>query len=307
LSKKYWHTKDEEMNEIKRFYNGYNFWNNNDLIYNPYSINSLFLNQEYWYYWANTWRASLIKNYLTNTSKKEYIKICNRLNGDKAIPFQSEGDILSLDETLDEYWIIKLLYITWYLTRKWMSLVPPNEETRFSILSDFLKLTYEWNEEIISLYRDTWVILMSWILNNDESDIHYAMKRIEWKMKDIVHDWQSWNPEWMFKEKFLELLRYSLSPADYIIHVEKWNDRWDADIVIEIPYIKAVIIIEAKATWTLDSAMEQIECKYLDTYLHKNNFTDIYMIWMKRFRGTANDTQKSELSWSKVKHINKSI
>jgi hypothetical protein len=36
-----------ELIKIKSYYNGYNFWNENDTIYNPFSINNLFLSYNY--------------------------------------------------------------------------------------------------------------------------------------------------------------------------------------------------------------------------------------------------------------------
>ncbi len=116
------------------------------------------------------------------------MRIYDIINNDKILPLEDSYDILSLNWDIEYSWIIRLLYISWYLTKKWLWLVPPNKETKYSILTDFINLVYEGNRPLILFFSQTWKILMNWILNWYKEDVNYAFEKIEIAMKDIVHD-----------------------------------------------------------------------------------------------------------------------
>jgi hypothetical protein len=146
LSTKKWTTTDVQLQNIKNFYNWYNFWIEDDLIYNPYSVNLLFDKLEYNYYWSDTWRASLIVNYLKNSRKEDYQEALDLiLEGDVDTSTISQN-ILTLQQD-GSWWyrdILNILYITWYLTSKDWHLTFPNKEAEFSVRQDLIKLAYAW-------------------------------------------------------------------------------------------------------------------------------------------------------------------
>jgi hypothetical protein len=169
---------------------------------------------------------------------------------------------------------------------------------------DFIEIAYEWNEELRSLYLDMWREFIYAITQNDTETINYCLWKLEAKMKTVIHKNQSWNPEWLFKDKFVDILSLSLSPTRFDIKKEVWTDRGDADIVIEIPSLQSVIIIEAKGSEWLDKALKQIETKYLPVYRNnKQRFKHIYMMGIKRDKWNKDSKNESKLSWTDVVYI----
>jgi len=288
LAQKNWNSIDEELLKIKDFYNWYNFWNENDLIYNPYSINILMQSGIYWYYWSNTWRSSLIVNYLKDVSKDDYLEIIDKIKKWKLSNIW-KSDILELNKSWGEISIGTILYITWYLTYKNRKYVLPNKETRVSVMQDFLEIVYWWNSKRTQIYNTWWRTIINGLLENDEYTLKEWLDWLEYLLQHTPHQWQRWNPETALKVRLLDIIDIWLDDNYQSIYIEDSTDNGDVDISIIDKWYKKAVIIEAKWSWTLESAIPQALNQYVTHY--QSQWFEVTILWIRRNR------DKSKLSY----------
>ncbi|GIW23110.1 MAG: hypothetical protein KatS3mg068_2117 [Candidatus Sericytochromatia bacterium] len=137
LANKFNIQKEKLLYEIRRWYNGYS-WNGKDFLYNPYSILSLFLKQEF----NNYWFATGTPTFLIKLIKEKNVDIKEFDNLEKLSSLLESFEIDNID-------IYSLLFQTGYLTikkviqedftRKKYILSYPNLEVKESFLNNILK------------------------------------------------------------------------------------------------------------------------------------------------------------------------
>ena len=114
-------TKDEWLQDIKTWYNGYS-WDGENFVYNPYSILNLFQEGRFANYWFETGSPS----FLVRLIKKYKIDL------DELENFKAGEELFSSFE-IDGMHVASLLFQTGYLTIK--QILPTTRRKRFYILS----------------------------------------------------------------------------------------------------------------------------------------------------------------------------
>lgn len=266
---------DEELEQIRYFYNGYNFWEDNDLIYNPYSINLLFQKQKYDLYWANTWRAQLVVDYISNISNDEYIRTIDDIRNWNIVA--NSKDIFILDKSRVN--LIGLLYQVWYLTiQEWVYRIP-NREAEFCLIEDFTQIAFNYNSELLNIFSNSGKYLTDWIFNNNQRLIESWLVGLERVLLNINPKWYQHNPEWQLKWYLYNTLLISwLTPYRTVSQEEITNNGF-SDIVIRDNRLKTFIIIEAKWSEWLNGALKQVRDQYIDFYI--NQWYKVILFWIK--------------------------
>jgi len=271
-------TIEKELQNIKNFYNGYNFWNENDLIYNPYSINLLFDKQTYDYYWSDTWRSSLIVNYLSNVSKDDYNEIIEKIKRWKLTNIWSH-DILELKNSTDSTSIWTLLYITWYLTYKQGKYVLPNKETRISVIQDFINIVYWYNSKKSKILNYDGRNIIEWLLENDKYLLSEWLEWLKYLLVKTVYQWQFWNPEGVLKIRLQDMFELGLNYNFQELRIEESTNDGDADMIIIDKYRNTAVIIEAKWSEKLEKATHQAIEQYMPFY--KADGYNVIIFWIR--------------------------
>ncbi|MDQ7022916.1 MAG: AAA family ATPase [Candidatus Gracilibacteria bacterium] len=139
LQKKYNFTDEEVKTKITNYYNGFNFGNSEDTIFNPWNINNLFISFEFSYFWADTGIPSAILNYID----KNRINIVDLVEKIKSNKLKLKEVHYKLED-LNHINVAVLFANAGYLTIKksehnTYTLGFPNKETE-SVMLDFLAL-----------------------------------------------------------------------------------------------------------------------------------------------------------------------
>ena len=103
---------DYEMDDVREWYNGYVF--GKDLVYNPWSIINFVKSKELKPHWVNTSSNDLIRESLSNISRKDYNKLVELAEG-RAINVVIEENI-SMDMLDNPEVIWNLMFFSGYLT-----------------------------------------------------------------------------------------------------------------------------------------------------------------------------------------------
>ncbi|HLP58743.1 MAG TPA: AAA family ATPase, partial [Candidatus Deferrimicrobium sp.] len=114
-------TKDELINDIKYWYNGYS-WDGTNFVYNPFSILNLFRNKKF----ANYWFESGSPSFLVKLARKEDIALAELEN------YKAGEEVFSAFD-IDKMQVVSILFQTGYLTIK--EIIPISRTRRFYILS----------------------------------------------------------------------------------------------------------------------------------------------------------------------------
>jgi len=139
LAKVTGNTYDETVAEVKKRYDGYLFAKKGARLYNPFSLLSTFLKNDYAYYWFKTGTPTFLTSMLRNT-----LFDIRKFNNDITIP------VKKIDEyRVGETSLTPLLYQTGYLTIKSydasldeFTLGYPNEEVKYGFLDELLARFY---------------------------------------------------------------------------------------------------------------------------------------------------------------------
>jgi hypothetical protein len=131
----------EKLKEkIKLYYNGYNFGNSEDTIFNPWNINNFFLKKDFQFYWSNTGIPSAIVDYI-KAKNINVVELTEKIENDELLINEVSLKLEYLDKILPEVFF----YNGGYLTIKDASqniylLDYPNLETKMMMNQFFLEL-----------------------------------------------------------------------------------------------------------------------------------------------------------------------
>lgn len=127
-------TREETINKLREYYDGYNFAENSTAVYNPFSLVRAFAAQKMDYYWF----GSGTPTFLINTLKKFNADI-TELDGCKAMAAQFDAPTESMTS------VLPLFYQSGYLTikgydrnREQYTLRYPNEEVRYGLMNSLI-------------------------------------------------------------------------------------------------------------------------------------------------------------------------
>ncbi|MDE7466495.1 MAG: ATP-binding protein [Muribaculaceae bacterium] len=237
-------TLEEEILELKRWYDGYHFSKKSPDIYNPFSILQVLAYRNYSNYWISSGKPTLLAEQLKNTETdlKEVIHtICN------------ENTLNALD--IDNISIEALLYQTGYLTIKSYNksfslfhLGIPNEEVKQGFFEFLLPYYSSVTQDKVAPFIYNLVIEMR------SGRVDDFMKRLQSLFAGFGHDLK------FDEERNVQnamLLIFSLVG----MHVEAEVRNSDGRIDILVRTTDYVYIMELKYDKSAHEALDQIERK----------------------------------------------
>ena len=237
-------TLEEEILELKRWYDGYHFSKKSPDIYNPFSILQVLAYRNYSNYWISSGKPTLLAEQLKNTETdlKEVIHtICN------------ENTLNALD--IDNISIEALLYQTGYLTIKSYNksfslfhLGIPNEEVKQGFFEFLLPYYSSVTQDKVAPFIYNLVIEMR------SGRVDDFMKRLQSLFAGFGHDLK------FDEERNVQnamLLIFSLVG----MHVEAEVRNSDGRIDILVRTTDYVYIMELKYDKSAREALDQIERK----------------------------------------------
>ena len=273
--------KKEIIEKIKINYNGYNFWNTEDTIFNPWNLNQLFDNNQFGYYWADTGIPSAILNYVSK-NRIDVWMLVEKINETKLLLNEIDFKL----EDLNNINVPVLFTNAWYFTIKKYEdneyvLWYPNKETESVMTSFFFNLIKPNSDFYIMKEISNW--LYEWIVKQDKDllreTFHTMIYNFLW---DIAYEWINKNPEWWFKTFIWMFLR--LNNTYYYPEVQ--NLKWRKDLVI--PVNNKYYIIEAKVDSSTSDAISQIDKKYMPQF---TNWQDVVKIWFNWDKKNKNEVE----------------
>ena len=242
--------------ELKRWYNGYRFFNRAPTVYNPFAIAKALTGsaEQFGSTWSQDCRPTLLVNYL------QQLRGLNiDLNGEIYVRASEIGSV----STLDSLKPMGILYQTGYLTidhfdkrRNWYVLRVPDEELRLD-LNEILRDLYDGNQQtnfydLFTAFTDDELNTFMAILKPMYSNLVYGIK------ESSIHE-----------DNYRRVLHTFFITNGVTCEVEKHQSNGSrADLVVE--YEECVYIFEFKNRDGDDAqvALEQIEDrKYMAPYL----------------------------------------
>ena len=278
LTKKEWLTKIQVLQKIKERYNGFNFGDGENKLYNPRDINNLMLNKQFKYYRADTGIPSGIKEYV-EAKASDLNDLVEKIRNRKKIITETSLSIQDL-KYID---MSSLFFQSWYLTIDEvldMSYVVkfPNKQADFVFTNFFMSLVQP-NPNI-----SNWIIVSNdfykWLFSNDSEIMQEALHKLIYEqLADTPTDRLSKNPEWWLKSFIWALLRLSTV-------YRRWEvpGLWvRADLlIVDKQDPEHCRVVEAKIDKSCDEAILQITNKYEKTV--RTKFSKISKIWINRDR-----------------------
>ncbi len=260
--------------KIKDYYNWFNFWNDDDTLFNPWNINNLFKKFEFSYYWADTWIPSAILNYV----KRNRINVVDLVEKIKSSRLKLKEIHFKLED-LNNVNVAVLFTNAWYLTVKKYenniySLGFPNKETENVMLDFFINFTNPDND--FSLMEDISNELYEWIINEDKELLEKTFEKMIYEfMWETAYEWINKNPEWWLKTFIWMFLRLN----NIYYYPEVQNLKWRKDLVI--PVNNKYYIVEAKVNENAKKAIEQINKLYLPQFTDWKEIVKVWINWDK--------------------------
>jgi len=260
-----WMKEEVLYQEMKKFYNWYNFGNPKDKIYNPWDINNFLLQKQFGMYWSSTWLPSAIEEYISrrNVDVKWLIEDVYSWN---LIVNETDLNLENLN-TISE----KVLLLTGgYLTVKERKLdkmfcIFPNLQVEKVVTNYLLKLTID-NKK----FNDLQIIartLVDGIKNIDLQQIKEAVKWILEQVNNASYEWWKRNPEWWLKTLILLTINLEI---DFAIG-EKHTLRNRNDIFLTINWKEYVIEVK------VDKSQKAL-LKSMKEYKKEDNVV-IWILW----------------------------
>ncbi len=254
---------EEQLEQIKIWYNGYQFAAKGVSVYNPFSVLLLLKQRHYKAHWFETGTPSFLMKLL----KAETFKVEN-LN-----QLQVTDDELDKSD-ISKMSLLSLLYQTGYLTiksydRKLMAyaLDYPNLEVKTaftnSLLDEFADAP---GGQQVSLYKD----MMQAIDSGDYENLFEALKIF---LASIPYPHSSK----MSEHDFQTVLFLIFTLMGYRMGLEVHTNRNRLDATLE--FKDQILIFEYKVNQTAEKAMEQIKNKkYFQPYLNLNKKIHLFGI-----------------------------
>ena len=251
----------ELIDEIRKWYNGYNFSGEKNVIkiYNPFSI-------------INFFSAEFFRNYWINSGNTKFLFDFFRLNNYENIDFEDiKISMKNLDKTdLSEIKLESLLLQTGYLTidsyshqKLEFKLKIPNFEVRDSFFADLITHIYKYKKEI---NFDFLIEIKDSIKNCQFEEL--------FKLLEIYFSGFSYELK-IDRESYYQSLLYALFDLSGTrAKTEECTNQGRIDLVIETE--NNFCIIELKLNKTAEIAIQQVKNrKYYQKYLKYNK--DIYI------------------------------
>ncbi len=234
-------SKEEAVEKIKEWYDGYCFSHECERVYNPFSTLRLFKDKSFENYWFESGTPSFL------------VKLIREKDFDvTSIPMEVKSTLFSVYE-VDKLEVIPLLFQTGYLTivgynKKWnrYKLDYPNREVRESFVDILLR---EYTEEKVN---DSWIDYLKESIEN--GNIGKFFEVLEGIFLQIPYDIR------MKKERYYQSIFYLIFILIGVdIETEVRTDRGRIDAVIK--YGKKVYVFEFKLGGRAEEALEQIKEK----------------------------------------------
>ena len=268
-------TKEELLQKIKRYYDGFSF-DGKTRVYNPFSILNFFREQKFNNYWYISGTPSFLVDYfkqyeINDIDKLRHIKVTSN--------FADEQEI---EKATPESFLFQAGYLT---IEKWdsredgeiLTLDYPNEEVKRSISQLFLRNIYK-IERYISLGDNLWEAIKSLNEGNIENIVEMfnnALTKIPYNdfKKDIFAPSIEGEKkcEYWYRSLFVMLLRGGAGVTSF---QESYTSEGCSDLII--PFDDKIIIIEfkfAKSSKSVPKARvegeEQVK-QYAKTYENEN-------------------------------------
>ena len=247
-------SKDELLEKVKAYYDGFSF-DGNIRLYNPFSILNFFFDEKFGNYWYISGSPSFIAKYM----KKHKIQ-----NPDEYRHIEVPSDFADSHE-IETSKPESFLYQSGYLTiekfeNDVITLDYPNEEVRKSLARMYLDEFYHING-FITLGTQIWQFLTT-------GDIEQVITVYNIAIADIPYEDFSKRDEFWYRSLFVMLLR----GAGFIPLAEVHTYKGRADVVIQ--FDRQIVVLEFKFAETSSDidkkkmeGLEQIKEKgYAESY-----------------------------------------
>ncbi len=253
-------TKDELLEEIKRWYNGYS-WDLNNYVYNPFSLLNALQESKFNNYWFETGTPTFLLD-LIKTELKQEVSLFDFQTLDN---LSTNRDLLGKFD-IENLGLIDVLFQTGYLTLKSYDkkfneyiLGFPNYEVKSAFTKNLLQYLTKTQAGITSY------LLKNIVISLENKNIKLFIQSLKSLFASISHN--------MFLEKEERYYQTIIYTALQIVGI-----NIDCEVETNIGRIDSVIktddfiyIIEFKANTTERKAIKQIiEKKYYEKYLSQN-------------------------------------
>ncbi|TDG95760.1 AAA family ATPase [Cardinium endosymbiont of Culicoides punctatus] len=258
---------DTVINDLKDYYDGYQFSQSGIRLFNPTSILYFFKEEgAFRNYWYKTGDPTLLLKQI----QKDIDRFTN-VEWDKLIFKATTNELMSTEDN-EDIDLIPLMYQTGYLTidsynsqKDQYILTFPNQEVRESLHKNLAKVALkkqkeygaEWSDSILkSLHKEKWHDFLLMLYNRCFSNTSYLF--IE-------------NEEKSFHRALYLFLVGACHDKDGItVSVEEHSGSGRPDIVINDHNHKTVYILELKKNGSANEALQQIEDRNYDKKYHKD-------------------------------------
>ena len=289
-----------EMPEVKSWYNGYSFGENE--IYNPWSILKYVQFKKVKSYWVNTSGNALILNMLLASNSTVFDSLNDLINGKDIMVYINES--IRMGDNLSPNNIWEIMLFSGYLTVKetlsetMFVLRIPNKEIQSLFKGLFVDAIFRESSNVGSLVQALITKNISQVIKSLEDVVINAISFYEIKNKEAQNSDKNLRLCLNNHSRSKELLDYWKNPYqallggflyaldDYYIMDPNMESGYGRADIILIPRNKswAGYILELKRANTNDiekeaeRAFNQIEDKKYETLLKKNGVKDIVKI-----------------------------
>jgi len=264
IAKKYYMDYQQFLEKMKYKYNGYNFGNNKDLLYNPWDINNLIKKKKIKNYWADTGIPGAISDYIEE-NPFEIQDIIDKIRTNELIVKEMDLRVHHLKNLRPEV----LFFNSGYLTYKESSndheheyyyLRFPNHETEEVMIDYFLNLSLH-KKYHISDWTKVSTILTQGVFKKDRELIKQSIEELIYSiLSNTPYDWLSRNPEgWL---KTMIGIAFKMKNTYYAAENQSIIGRTD----LHIPSHNKIYILEIKVDSKVSNCIQQIENQYESAY-----------------------------------------
>jgi len=244
-------SKEELLRLLKDFYNGYNFGNPEDRIYNPWDINNAMEKKMFWMYWSQTWLPSAVEEYIRQR-QVDVKHIMEKVYAWELVVNEVDLNLENLRTISAEVLFLTSGYLT-VKQKRFDELYCefPNKQVEKVVSSYFAKLQFGVYKatELQSISRR----FVEALKKEDKEGIKEALENLlEWLVDASYERWKR-NPEWWLKTLILLLLNLTI---DFAIG-EKHTVVNRPDIFVIVNGKKYVL--EVKVNWSQAEVEEAIK------------------------------------------------
>ena len=259
-SKKLSMNREELLNKIKEYYDGFSF-DGETRVYNPFSVLNFFDKNRFKNYWYVSGSPTFLRNYLLN----------HRIKNPDKYEEMTVAENFADKREIESASVESFLYQAGYLTiKKWLRnelvLGYPNEEVRSSLADMYLDDIYR-IEGYITLGNEIWKAL-------EDDNTENLIKSFNLAIAGLPYDDFKDRSEFWYRSMFVMLLRGA--GVIYYAEVHTYKGRPDVVIVFK----NKVVVIEFKLAINSSEVdkkrregLEQILSRdYSSAYLNTSSF-----------------------------------